>query len=327
MRIIRLVEQRVHKCLGWEGLNWRVQNACRPCCYKVSSMFPVSSCRWLMLLQLQDEPPLRFSRLICMDGNNSLKRMKTVGGRTRADTRTLEDSDYFLPATYVDQYMHEVRGKKVSGPQIGMEDRDEEDSDHEDELDGEDEGEGDPTDGFVAATAAESTASTTPATTPVASAVATATTAASTSTTATSTSTASTSVGATAPTASTTAASAALVSTTSTAASAPPSTSAPPPTTTLTEAPIIPNISHTAETASKTTAAPNEPTKTTTTEDTDVQERVKEAIGACVKNWKAASAEEKKRTWDIFDECGIFAAACRHGMILWLIDMVRSGEL
>ncbi len=51
------------------------------------------------------------------------------------------------------------------------------------------------------------------------------------------------------------------------------------------------------------------------------------AIRTCVKNWKSAAAEDKKKMWGIFDECGIFASACRHGMILWLIDMVRSGEL
>ena len=47
----------------------------------------------------------------------------------------------------------------------------------------------------------------------------------------------------------------------------------------------------------------------------------------CVKNWKAAAADEKKRTWAIFDETGIYASACRHGLILWICDMVRSGEL
>ncbi|KIP01438.1 hypothetical protein PHLGIDRAFT_38684, partial [Phlebiopsis gigantea 11061_1 CR5-6] len=34
-----------------------------------------------------------------------------------------------------------------------------------------------------------------------------------------------------------------------------------------------------------------------------------------------------KRMWAIFEEAGIFACACRHGLILWLVDMVRSGEL
>ncbi|GBE78667.1 hypothetical protein SCP_0115580 [Sparassis crispa] len=47
----------------------------------------------------------------------------------------------------------------------------------------------------------------------------------------------------------------------------------------------------------------------------------------CMENWKAAAADEKKRMWGIFEETGIFASACPHGFILWLIDMVRSGEL
>ena len=51
------------------------------------------------------------------------------------------------------------------------------------------------------------------------------------------------------------------------------------------------------------------------------------ASSDCVKNWKAAASDEKKRTWAIFDETGIYASACRHGLILWICDMVRSGEL
>ena len=47
----------------------------------------------------------------------------------------------------------------------------------------------------------------------------------------------------------------------------------------------------------------------------------------CASNWKAASTEERKRMWGVFEETGIFACACRHGIILWLEDMVRSGEL
>lgn len=50
-------------------------------------------------------------------------------------------------------------------------------------------------------------------------------------------------------------------------------------------------------------------------------------IDQCVKNWKAAASEDKKKTWAIFDETGIYASACRHSLILWLCDMVRSGEL
>ncbi|OSD07636.1 hypothetical protein PYCCODRAFT_1359298 [Trametes coccinea BRFM310] len=46
----------------------------------------------------------------------------------------------------------------------------------------------------------------------------------------------------------------------------------------------------------------------------------------CASHWKAAAADEKKRMWGIFEETGIFASACRHGLILWVADMVRSGE-
>ncbi len=48
---------------------------------------------------------------------------------------------------------------------------------------------------------------------------------------------------------------------------------------------------------------------------------------SCASNWKAAASDEKKHMWAIFEETGVFAAACRHGFVLWLIDMIRSGEL
>jgi hypothetical protein len=47
----------------------------------------------------------------------------------------------------------------------------------------------------------------------------------------------------------------------------------------------------------------------------------------CSKTWKAAASEDKKRMWGIFDETGIFVSACRHGLLLWYADMVKSGEL
>lgn len=52
-----------------------------------------------------------------------------------------------------------------------------------------------------------------------------------------------------------------------------------------------------------------------------------DVLSPCADNWKAAAGNEKKCMWDIFEETGIFACACRHGMIVWLTDMVRSGEL
>ena len=48
--------------------------------------------------------------------------------------------------------------------------------------------------------------------------------------------------------------------------------------------------------------------------------------GPCANNWKAAQSDSKKRMWGIFAETGLFASACRHGFILWVADMVRSGE-
>jgi len=47
----------------------------------------------------------------------------------------------------------------------------------------------------------------------------------------------------------------------------------------------------------------------------------------CATNWKAAASKEKKKMWGVFDETGIFASACPHGLVLWLADMVQSGEL
>ena len=48
--------------------------------------------------------------------------------------------------------------------------------------------------------------------------------------------------------------------------------------------------------------------------------------GPCANNWKAAQSDSKKRMWGVFAETGLFASACRHGFILWIADMVRSGE-
>ncbi len=47
----------------------------------------------------------------------------------------------------------------------------------------------------------------------------------------------------------------------------------------------------------------------------------------CASNWKAAAVDEAKRSWAIFEETGIFVCACPHGFVLWLVDMIRSGEL
>ncbi|KAA1467688.1 hypothetical protein DENSPDRAFT_877519 [Dentipellis sp. KUC8613] len=47
----------------------------------------------------------------------------------------------------------------------------------------------------------------------------------------------------------------------------------------------------------------------------------------CTDRWKAAMNDSLKRMWDIYRETGIFLSACRHHIILWICDMIESGEL
>ncbi|KAI0686976.1 hypothetical protein C8Q76DRAFT_772245 [Earliella scabrosa] len=177
--ILRDVKRQVMTVLGRDGRDWRPQNACPACAY-----------------QLAGEEPATFDRLVCMDGNNSLKRVATSGGREVADLRVYEDHDYFLPRDYVDGFAGEVKSRQAQKKPVLLP-REQEPNNAEVEDDG---SEGDPTDGTQAA-------------------------------------------------------------------------------------------------------------------------------GPCASHWKAAAADEKKRMWAIYDETGIFASACRHGLILWIADMVRSGEL
>jgi hypothetical protein len=51
------------------------------------------------------------------------------------------------------------------------------------------------------------------------------------------------------------------------------------------------------------------------------------AVTTCTERWKAAAADSNKRMWGFFDETGVFVSACRHHLVLWVIDMVKSGEL
>ena len=48
--------------------------------------------------------------------------------------------------------------------------------------------------------------------------------------------------------------------------------------------------------------------------------------GPCANNWKAVQSDSKQQMWGIFAETGLFASACRHGFILWITDMIWSGE-
>ncbi|KAG1835645.1 hypothetical protein EV424DRAFT_1468103 [Suillus variegatus] len=63
-------------------------------------------------------------------------------------------------------------------------------------------------------------------------------------------------------------------------------------------------------------------------EDTHPEDLMMQVMSSdCSKNWKAAADEEKKHMWSVFDETGIFVSTCRHGLLLWVTDMVSSGEL
>ncbi|KAG2065844.1 hypothetical protein BDR04DRAFT_1130259 [Suillus decipiens] len=47
----------------------------------------------------------------------------------------------------------------------------------------------------------------------------------------------------------------------------------------------------------------------------------------CVDRWRNAGPEQHKQMFAIFDESGIFIAACHHWFVLLACDMVKSGEL
>ncbi|THU88290.1 hypothetical protein K435DRAFT_821707 [Dendrothele bispora CBS 962.96] len=177
LAVRRNLDRRVSKVLGRDTPHYRVLNSCPACCYK-----------------LEEEPHLIFSRMWVCDGNNSLRRMASLGDRRTGDTRVFQGSDYYLPVEFVNKYADEVKSKPENKPNSDDEDEDNHDNNLEDG--------GDPTDGSTS------------------------------------------------------------------------------------------NL-----------------------------------LSNCTNNWKAASADSKKRMWNIFDETGLFASACRHGLILWLADMVRSGEL
>ena len=98
------VDRRVAKAMGRDEPHWHLKNACPPCTYA-----------------LENEPPLRFSMQITMDGNNSQKhvervqRMVNEAGEVvgQKNIEHLDDravsSDYYLSPEEVDQFQHEVK--------------------------------------------------------------------------------------------------------------------------------------------------------------------------------------------------------------------------
>ncbi|KAJ7862680.1 hypothetical protein B0H14DRAFT_3863115 [Mycena olivaceomarginata] len=61
-------------------------------------------------------------------------------------------------------------------------------------------------------------------------------------------------------------------------------------------------------------------------EATEVTE-LEKCINACVERWRAAAPEARKKMLKLFAVAGIFLSVCRHGHVLAMCDMIRSGEL
>ena len=50
-------------------------------------------------------------------------------------------------------------------------------------------------------------------------------------------------------------------------------------------------------------------------------------LDTCVDRWRNAGPEARKKMYALFAVAGIFLAVCRHGHVLVICDMIRSGEL
>lgn len=61
--------------------------------------------------------------------------------------------------------------------------------------------------------------------------------------------------------------------------------------------------------------------------EADGEGNAMEPPSVCESRWQNMKPDSSKLTWGIFDETGLFLSLCRHGFVLLLVDMVRSGEL
>ncbi|TFK59430.1 hypothetical protein BDN72DRAFT_905854 [Pluteus cervinus] len=52
-----------------------------------------------------------------------------------------------------------------------------------------------------------------------------------------------------------------------------------------------------------------------------------DTINTCVERWRNAGPESRKKMFALFAVSGIFVTVCRHGHVLLICDMIRSGEL
>ncbi|KAJ7759688.1 hypothetical protein B0H14DRAFT_2404071 [Mycena olivaceomarginata] len=56
-------------------------------------------------------------------------------------------------------------------------------------------------------------------------------------------------------------------------------------------------------------------------------EEFSKCLNTCVERWKAAGPEARKKMFALFAVSGIFLTVCRHGHVVIMCDMIRSGEL
>lgn len=47
----------------------------------------------------------------------------------------------------------------------------------------------------------------------------------------------------------------------------------------------------------------------------------------CAERWRNMKSVLTSKMWGVFEETGLFLALCRHGFVLMMVDMIRSGEL
>ncbi|KAJ7733222.1 hypothetical protein DFH07DRAFT_723123, partial [Mycena maculata] len=56
-------------------------------------------------------------------------------------------------------------------------------------------------------------------------------------------------------------------------------------------------------------------------------EELAKCINTCVDRWRAAGPDQRKKMFALFAISGIFLTVCRHGHVVVMCDMMRSGEL
>ncbi|KAJ7206977.1 hypothetical protein C8J57DRAFT_1099457, partial [Mycena rebaudengoi] len=55
--------------------------------------------------------------------------------------------------------------------------------------------------------------------------------------------------------------------------------------------------------------------------------KLQKCVNTCVERWRNAGPEARKKMFALFAISGIFLSVCRHGHVLVMCDMIRSGEL